>query len=213
MSDETKAQTVRAVLHDQAARSGHRPRARDGLRDRHADGRSDSRRERAGPWSRVHGVSAGRGRTGARAASVRPSRSAHRAPRQSCSSRMSRPYASWCASFSSGPAHTVIEAAMPKRRETLFEAMGAVDLLVTDVVMPGRSGLRAVPSAACEAAVASRALHLRLYRLRDVRRDDRRARSGVSREAVFSRGSGHQGPRGAESDPIGGFVGSTDAAD
>jgi PAS domain S-box-containing protein len=36
--------------------------------------------------------------------------------------------------------HTVVEAANAEEGETLFEAMGAVDLLVSDVVLPGRSG-------------------------------------------------------------------------
>jgi signal transduction histidine kinase len=36
--------------------------------------------------------------------------------------------------------YSVIEAANAEQAETLFEAMGALDLLVTDVVMPGRSG-------------------------------------------------------------------------
>ena len=36
--------------------------------------------------------------------------------------------------------YTVIEAANPDEAETLFGAMRSVDLLVTDVVMPGRSG-------------------------------------------------------------------------
>ena len=36
--------------------------------------------------------------------------------------------------------YSVIEAANAEEAETLFAAMGALDLLVTDVVMPGRSG-------------------------------------------------------------------------
>jgi two-component system, cell cycle sensor histidine kinase and response regulator CckA len=36
--------------------------------------------------------------------------------------------------------YSVIEAANASEAETLFDAMGALDLLVTDVVMPGRSG-------------------------------------------------------------------------
>jgi DNA-binding NtrC family response regulator len=36
--------------------------------------------------------------------------------------------------------YSVIEAANAEEAETLFEAMGTLDLLVTDVVMPGRSG-------------------------------------------------------------------------
>jgi CheY-like chemotaxis protein len=36
--------------------------------------------------------------------------------------------------------YTVMEAANAEEAETLFDAMGGLDLLVTDVVMPGRSG-------------------------------------------------------------------------
>jgi CheY-like chemotaxis protein len=36
--------------------------------------------------------------------------------------------------------YSVVEAANAQEAETRFEAMGALDLLVTDVVMPGRSG-------------------------------------------------------------------------
>jgi PAS domain S-box-containing protein len=36
--------------------------------------------------------------------------------------------------------YSVIEAATAEEGETLFEAMGSLDLLLTDVVMPGRSG-------------------------------------------------------------------------
>ena len=45
----TAAAHLRAVLHDQGGRPGHRPRAVDGLRHRQADGRHDRRREPAGP--------------------------------------------------------------------------------------------------------------------------------------------------------------------
>ena len=36
--------------------------------------------------------------------------------------------------------HSVVEAANAEEGETLFEAMDDVDLLVSDVVLPGRSG-------------------------------------------------------------------------
>ena len=177
---------LRPVLHDEGRR--HRARARDRLRDRRAERRHD------------------RGRLGARHGLVVPRPAAERrgGRRDEPPSRpRSAPAAGsetillvedepvvrqLVAEILETTGYTVLQAGDgPSALELLRRHAEPVDLLVTDVVMPGMSGPEVAKAVTAMRPGHAGALHLRLHRLGD--RPPRRARAGdrVPAEAVQRR--------------------------
>ena len=132
---------VRAVLHDQGAGQGHRPRPGDVLRHRPAAGRRDLPGERAGQGHDLQRLPAARrpaGRADAAAARDAPSSAA---PRRCCWSRTSR----WCATSPRARCPTrATRCSRPstaRRRSSSPAQHGAeIQLVLTDVVMPKMGG-------------------------------------------------------------------------
>ena len=132
---------LRAVLHHQGPRSRHRPRPLDHLRHRAAE----RRRHRGDLHPRrrhdvPHLPAARRGRRPARARRRAPGRRRRAAPAPSCSWRTR----TTCARFvSSALGHLGYRVLVTRHGEEALAVAGrepAIDLLLTDVVMPGLGG-------------------------------------------------------------------------
>ena len=158
---------LRAVLHDQGEAPRHRPRPRDRLRHRQPERRPHLRRERAGPRHDLRGLPAAR-RGAPRARRRRRRRGARpaRAPRRSCSSRTRTPCAaSTRRCLRVERLHGAPGRRAPRRRcEVAASHAGRLDLLLTDVIMPGASGPELARRLLEQTAGHARALRVRLHR-------------------------------------------------
>ena len=144
---------LRAVLHDQGARQGHRARAGDRVRHRQAERRAHPRRQRAGPGDDVHDLpAAGRAaaeasRRRSRARSSRARRAGHETillveDEEDVRALVAAGAARRTATRCSRP------AAARRRSSCASGHRAPIDLLLTDVVMPRAERARAGRAAA-----------------------------------------------------------------
>ena len=132
---------LRAVLHDQGARPRHRPRAGHRLRHRQAERRRHRRRERAGPGLDLPHLPAGGGRDRRRRGPPAAPRPA--AAVESASILLIEDDAALrrlLARSLERVGHRVRDAADSADALAILAADPAIDLLVTDAVLPGQSG-------------------------------------------------------------------------
>ena len=178
----------------------HRARARDRVRHRQAERRLDLRLQRAGPRHHVQGLPA-RTTSGPSSAPPRRRAVAHAAPRPIVLVEDEAELRELVGLMLERLGYDVLSARRRGRRRRLCGGHpGGIDLLLTDVVMPGMGGRgarrppdRAVPRPA-------RAVHVRLHRRGGLPPRDHPARHGVPREAVPAgrpRAQGARGPRRA----------------
>ena len=206
MTPEVIEQGVRTVLHHQAARPGHRSRPFDGVRLRQAVGRPRGDLQRAGPGQHDEGVSA----------ALHPSRDAtagENADRAARRIRAATARRSWwwrtmkSVRRSSVEAlreigYQVLEAGDAMEGVRLIVDRGGIDLLFTDVGLPGGVNGRALADAARSAQPGLRVLFTTGY-TRNAILHRRRAgpRRAFHRQAVQSGCAGGEDPRGAGRPP------------
>ena len=198
-------QGVRAVLHDQGGRQGHRPRAEHGLRLRQAIGRAHQDLQRGRPRHDDQDVSAApaTGASGRRGdASPVPLEGGNETilvveddalVRDLCARRSCRASAT----------RTLDGGECGARRCRSSIAAPKFDLLFTDVIMPGRMNGRQLADEIGNAPARHQgAVHLRLHRERDHPSRPARLRRAAAGQAVSQVGSGATwyGPRSAGED-------------
>ena len=210
MPPATARQGVRAVLHHQGGRQGHRPRPEHGLRLRQAVGRPHQDLQRGRPRHHGQALSAAGPRRRSTAAASRGRRRRRRAAtRPSWWSRTTR----WCATIvhhadcrasataRSSAANATDGAAPDRRRRQPF------DLLFTDVIMPGgMNGRQLADEGARSSGPASRCLHVGLYRQRHRPSRPARPRRAAAGEALSQVRARQDDPAGAGrlKPPVGG---------
>ena len=198
---------LRAVLHDERAGQGHRPRAGDGLRHREAERRVHLGLQRAGTWHDVQDLSAPNARRGREAGTVPVQRrAATRRRRPSCWSRTRRQGPRKLArTCSRAQGTTVLEAATPPRRVLSATRTrthrSAADRRRDAADERRRRWPRQLRAARPGTKVL---LHVGLHRQRD--RPSRRPRGGrpIARETFHPRHARGQGACGTRSAAVAG---------
>ena len=158
------APPVRALLHDQARRRRHRPRARDRVRRREAERRQHLPLQRGGRGDDVQDLPPrDRGRAPRRRPPAARRRRSCGGPRRSSSSRTIPACATSCGSCSRRAATGSSPRPAPRRPRQVCEAGGAgIDLVLTDLMMPGMNG-RALAERLAELCPATRILFMSGY--------------------------------------------------
>ena len=137
-------QDLRAVLHHQAGRRGHRPRPLDRLRHRQADRRLHLRRQPAGPGRDLHHLPARlrQDRDARRRPSPKPKRARDLTGRGLVLLVEDEdPVRSFAARALRLRGYTVVEAASGEEAlEILKDPELHVDIMLSDVIMPGLDG-------------------------------------------------------------------------
>ena len=139
---EDEATSVRAVLHDQGARQGDRARPGDRLRHRQAERRLHLGGQRTGTRLDLH-ASTCRAQTATSRPLSQPPCRCHgtEARKRCCWSRTRVACASSRRRMLERAGYRVLDAANGQDAEVVFARhRGSIDLLVSDVVMPGISG-------------------------------------------------------------------------
>ena len=183
---------LRAVLHHQGGRPGHRPRARDRVRDREAVGRLRVGVQRARPGDDHQGLPAGHGRAGrgrGRRTCRQPAAQGRADPDRGGRGARAGDRRPVLADVG----YRVLEAESGAMAiELLRRSADRPALVLTDVVMPGMSGSELAAAVAGWHRDAG-AVHVGIYGRGDPATRAAGAGGGFPAEAVFAGGAGAGG--------------------